>query len=87
MFKTLYFVLFACVALNVTVDAEIKKISDAVVKDLDDNDVSFKKFENKCVLIVNTASACDLTKPNMKYLDGLSKKHPDLVIVVFPSNT
>lgn len=83
MFKTLFFILIVCVYVN----AEIKKITDVVAKDLDGNDVSFKKFNGKCILVINTASGCGLTKPNMKYLNDLQKKHSDLVILAFPSNT
>lgn len=57
MFKALTVLLFLSAAVN----AQISKLSDAVVKDLDGNEISFKKFEGKCVLAINTASKCGFT--------------------------
>lgn len=83
MFKSLLLLLFISVVAN----AEIQKITDAVVKDLDGNDVAFTKYAGKCILVVNTASGCTFTKVNMKYFNELQKRHPNLAIVAFPSNT
>ena len=57
IFKTLFAVLLISVAVN----AEISTLSDAIVKDLDSNDVSFNQFKGKCVLAINTASGCGFT--------------------------
>lgn len=38
------------------VSAKIYSIYDAVVKDLDGNDVSFKKYKGSCILNVVTTS-------------------------------
>lgn len=57
MFKTLFAVLLISVAVN----AEINHLSEAVVKDLDHNDVAFEQFKGKCVLAINTASGCGFT--------------------------
>lgn len=59
MFKQ--FICFAVILISAIASAEITKFSDAVVQDLDGKDVSFKKFEGKCVLVINTASGCGFT--------------------------
>jgi len=81
---TKLFILFLASAVTC---AEIQKFSDAKVKDLDNKEVSLSKYEGKCVLVINTASKCGFTKPNMKYLNKLRETHPDLAIVAFPSNS
>jgi len=83
MFKTL----FAVLLISAIASAEITTLSEAVVKDLAGNDVSLEKFKDKCVLVINTASGCGFTKPNMKYLNELTERHPDLAILAFPSNS
>ena len=56
-------------------------------KNIDGEDVSFKNFEGKVVLIVNTASNCGLTY-HYKGLEGLYQEYKDagLEIIGFPCN-
>ena len=86
---------FCCLLAASAVNAEPERqdqplqLSNFTVKDLDGNDVSFNKYKGKCVLVINTASGCGFTKPNMKYLNELRSDatYGDLAIVAFPSNT
>lgn len=57
MFKTLIVLLL----LSVVSNAQISKLSDAIVEDIHGKEISFKKFEGKCVLAINTASQCGFT--------------------------
>lgn len=61
---------------------------DFTVKDLDDNEVSLKKYEGHPVLIVNVATYCGLTKANYKQLNEMYDKFKDrgLKILGFPCN-
>ena len=56
-------------------------------KNIDGNDVSFKNFEGKVVLIVNTASNCGLTY-HYKGMERLYQEYKDagLEIIGFPCN-
>ena len=56
-------------------------------KNIAGEDVSFKNFEGKVVLIVNTASNCGLTY-HYKGLEGLYQEYKDagLEIIGFPCN-
>lgn len=60
---------------------------DLSAQDLQGQKVPFSRFQNKVVLIVNTASQCGFT-PQLKDLEDLNKKYSsqDLVILGFPSN-
>ena len=57
MFKTLTLLLL----LSAVSNGQITRLSDAVAKDLNGNEISFKKFEGKCALVINTASGCGFT--------------------------
>lgn len=50
MFKTFAVLLL----LSAVSNGQISRLWDATAKDLDGNDVSFKKFEGKCALVINT---------------------------------
>jgi len=64
-----------------------KTIYDFVVQDIDGNDVSLSKYQNKVVLIVNVATYWSLTKTNYAELNQLHEKYsPDLAILAFPAN-
>lgn len=65
----------------------IQRLSDAVVPDLDGNQVPLTDTQGKCVLIINTGSGCGLTNSNMKWLNTISKRFPELVVIAFPSNS
>jgi glutathione peroxidase len=61
-------------------------IHDFSFKTLDGQDMSFKDFKGKKILIVNTASECGFT-PQYEGLQELHKKMGDkLVIIGFPAN-
>jgi len=57
-------------------------------KDIDLNTVSFSRFKNKVVLIVNVASKCGYTEENYKQLPILDRKYRSkgLEIIAFPCN-
>ena len=57
------------------------------VKTIDGEEVSLKQFEERVLLIVNTASKCGFT-PQYKELQGLYETYKDkgLVVLGFPSN-
>lgn len=62
-------------------------IFEYTMKSLQGKEISFKDYEGKVVLIVNTASKCGFT-PQYEGLENLYKKYKDkgLVIVGFPCN-
>jgi len=57
------------------------------VKDINENEVSMSKYENKVLLIVNVASKCGFTS-QYEGLENLYKKYKDenFMILGFPSN-
>jgi glutathione peroxidase len=57
------------------------------VKDINENEVSMSKYENKVLLIVNVASKCGFTG-QYEGLENLYKKYKDenFMILGFPSN-
>ena len=58
------------------------------VKDLNNKNVSFSKYKNKTLLIVNTATGCGYT-PQLKEMQQLAKKYEisDFEVLGFPSNS
>ena len=55
--------------------------------DINGNDISFERFRNKVVLMVNVASYCGYTAENYELFRNLKKYIPwGLEIVIFPSN-
>jgi len=55
--------------------------------DINDNQVSFERFRNKVVLIVNVASYCGYTAENYELFRSLRKYVPwGLEVAIFPSN-
>ena len=67
---------------------QAKTIYDFTVKDLDENEVSLKKYEGNVALIVNVATYCGLTKANYKQLNELHDRFHErgLKILGFPCN-
>ena len=62
-------------------------IYDFKAKTIDGNDISFNKYKNNVLLIVNTASQCGFT-PQYAELENLDKKYSSrgLKILGFPCN-
>jgi glutathione peroxidase len=67
--------------------SKMMSIYDFKVKSIDGDDVSFKDYEGKVLIIVNTASKCGFT-PQYEDLQKLYEKYNDkgLEILGFPSN-
>lgn len=65
----------------------MSEIYNFTVKDIDGKDVSLSQYQDKVMVIVNTASQCGLT-PQYKYLEEIYQKYKDrgLVILGFPCN-
>src|SRR5574344_178793 len=66
---------------------DMKTIFDCTMKSLKGKDVSFKDYEGKVLLIVNTASKCGFT-PQYAGLEKLYEQYKDkgLVVLGFPCN-
>ncbi|MGB4774784.1 MAG: glutathione peroxidase [Daejeonella sp.] len=64
-----------------------KSVYQFTVNKLNGEEVSLKEFENKVLLIVNTASECGFT-PQLTELEALRKEFAgeDFEILAFPSN-
>lgn len=62
-------------------------IYDFIVEDIRGNEVNFKDFQSKVILVVNTASDCGLTS-QYEGLEKLYKEYKDqgFVIIGFPCN-
>lgn len=62
-------------------------IYDFKVLDINGNDISLTQFQNKVLLIVNTASQCGFT-PQYKGLESIYNKYKDrgFIILAFPCN-
>jgi len=83
-------VLVSVALISSSVRAATKnEFSEYSAKNLDGQEVSFEKYKNKCVLVVNTASGCGLTTKTMNYLNELraDPEFKDLDIVAIPTNT
>ena len=65
-----------------------KLFYDFTIKDISGNELNFKDFKNKIVLIVNTASYCGFTKQydDLQYIWDKYKKN-DFVVLGIPSNS
>jgi len=65
-----------------------KSIYDFTVKDTFGKDVSLEKYRGQVVVIVNTASQCQLTQSNYEGLTKLKKDYEDkgVKILAFPCN-
>ena len=50
MFKTLTILLF----LSAVANGQISRFSEGRARDLDNQEVDFKKFEKRCLLVINT---------------------------------
>lgn len=76
-------------AVSISAQQSPTEFSQLTTKDLDGNDVSFEKYKNKCVMVVNTGSGCGLTKTTMEYLNRVrdDPEFKDLEIVAFPSDS
>lgn len=79
---------FICICLCFHRAKAVTEFSELSATDLDGNNVSFEKYKNKCVMVVNTGSSCGLTNPTMNYLNQLTNdpEYAGLAIVAFPSN-
>ncbi len=81
-------ILICILSLSILTAKENKmSIYDYNVKDINENDVSMSKYENKVLLIVNVASKCGFTS-QYEGLENLYKKYKneDFMILGFPSN-
>jgi len=80
-------VLVSTLLISSSVQASPKnEFSEFSAKNLDGEEVSFEKYKDKCVLVVNTASGCGLTDRTMKLLNKLNEDYPGLEIVAIPTN-
>ena len=61
---------------------------DFKVKDISGNELNLKKFENKVILLVNTASYCGFTKQynDLQYIWDKYKNN-NFVVLAAPSNS
>ena len=81
-------ILICILSLSILTAKENKmSIYDYNVKDINENEVSMSKYENKVLLIVNVASKCGFTG-QYEGLENLYKKYKneDFMILGFPSN-
>lgn len=70
-----------------SISNQARTIYDFSAQDIDGNNVSLSKYENKVVLIVNVATYWSLTNINYAELNQLHEKYsPDLAILAFPAN-
>jgi glutathione peroxidase len=69
-------------------DKPLTSVLDAVVKDIDDQEVPLRKFEGDVLLIVNVATRCGLTAQNYAEFEPLYQKYKDrgFRILAFPCN-
>ena len=81
-------ILICILSLSILTAKENKmSIYEYNVKDINENEVSMSKYENKVLLIVNVASKCGFTG-QYEGLENLYKKYKDedFMILGFPSN-
>lgn len=65
----------------------MSKIYSFKMKDIHGNDVDFKKYKNKVLMIVNVASRCGNTKQYIELQELYNKyKNKDFIILGFPCN-
>ena len=85
--KAVVSVLLFAILANAQSNENLERVSDAVVKDLDGFDATLGFARGKCTLIINTGSGCGLTNANMKWLNHVTRRFPELVVIAFPSNS
>ena len=80
------FLIFAGLFPSNTADSYTLNAYDFSFKDIDGNDLKFKDYKGKVLLIVNVASKCGFTG-QYEGLQSLYEKYKDKVeILAFPSN-
>jgi len=87
--KILILTLLIMIFFKNNVQANYEKLFyDFTIKDISGNELNFKDFKNKIVLIVNTASYCGFTKQydDLQYIWDKYKKN-DFVVLGIPSNS
>ena len=87
--KILILTLLIMIFFKNNVQANYEKLFyDFTIKDISGNELNFKDFKNKIVLVVNTASYCGFTKQydDLQYIWDKYKKN-DFVVLGIPSNS
>ena len=90
--KTLLFLLFSLITLNIgqpteTMSTDQNTLYDYVIEDIDGNKVPLDAYKGKVLLIVNVASKCGYT-PQYEGLQNIYEAYNDkgLVVLGFPAN-
>lgn len=75
------------VCIQTSLKEVVLSLYDVKVKDINGKEVELKEFQNKVMLIVNTASKCGFTN-QYEGLEALYEKYQDkgLVVLGFPCN-
>ena len=90
--KTLLFLLFSLITLNIgqsteTMSTDQNTLYDYVIEDIDGNKIPLGAYKGKVLLIVNVASKCGYT-PQYEGLQNIYEAYNDkgLVVLGFPAN-